>query len=159
MCTLSTQLGGNPAASVPATVVVAAGKTAATFKITPTAVAANTPGTIEATVGPQTLERPLTVRPIGVKSVTLTPNPVTGGSGVTGTAALECGAAPGDIVVTLSSSRPSAAQPAAPSLTFPAGTVSLPFGVTTSAVAASTSATIKASANGITKSKKLVINP
>ena len=150
---------GNPSASVPGTVVVPAGKSSATFKITPTAVIANTVGTIEATVGAQTLERTLTVRPIGIKSVTLTPNPVTGGSSVTGTATLDCGAAPGNIVATLSSSKPSAAQPTAPSLTFPVGTASLPFSVTTSAVSVSTSATIKATANGLAKSKKLVVNP
>jgi hypothetical protein len=150
---------GNPSASVPAAVVVPAGKSTATFNITPTAVTANAVGAIEATVGPQTLERTLTVRPIGIKSVVLTPNPVTGGSAVTGTATLDCGAAPGNIVAILSSSKPTAAQPSAPSLTFTAGTASLPFGVTTSAVAVSTSATIKAKANGLAKSKKLVINP
>jgi hypothetical protein len=149
----------NAAASVPATVVVAAGRTSATFKITPHAVGANVVGDIEATVGPQTIDRRLTVRRIGVKAVTLVPNPVTGGGAVSGTVSLDCEAAPADITVTLSSSAPAVAQPAVPSLVFSAGTKTLGFTVTTSAVSATTSATIKAAGGGLSKGKKLTVIP
>ena len=149
----------NPSASVPASVVVPAGKTAASFQITPTAVLANAVGDIEAVRGAQTLTRKLTVRPITVKSVTLAPNPVTGGQAVVGTVKLDCGAQPADLTVTLSSSKPAVAAPTAASIVIPAGTDSKTFDVTTSPVAASTSASIKASALGTTKSKKLVVNP
>ena len=149
----------NPAASVPASVVVPAGKTAASFQITPTAVLANAVGDIEAVRGAQTLTRKLTVRPITVKSVTLAPNPATGGQAVVGTVKLDCGAQPADLTVTLSSSKPVVAAPTAASIVIPAGTDTMTFDVTTSPVAASTSASIKASALGTTKSKKLVVNP
>jgi hypothetical protein len=47
------------------------------------------------------------------KSVALSPSSVVGGGSVTGTVALQCPAGPGDILVTLSSSHPSVATPAA----------------------------------------------
>jgi hypothetical protein len=65
----------------------------------------------------------------------------------------------GDITLKLSSTKVSVAQPTVPELNVPAGTSVLAFEVSTSAVAVSTSATIKASANGTAKSKKLVVNP
>ena len=149
----------NGAASVPATVTVAAGKQAATFPITPTPVLSNSVGAVTATVGPQTLTRALTVRPITVAKLALAPNPVVGGNAVTGTVTLDCGAAPADISVALSSTKPTLAQPNVSSLLFPVGTKTLTFSITTSSVTATTAATIKASSSGTTKSKKLTINP
>ena len=46
----------------------------------------------------------LSVRPIQVKSLVLSPNPVTHGSTVTATVTLECAAAPGNITVSVGSS-------------------------------------------------------
>jgi hypothetical protein len=149
----------NAAATVPPTVTVRAGKTSASFQIDPDPVSANVVGAITATVGPQSVERTLTVRRIGVKSLTLTPNPVTGGTPVLGTVRLDCGASPADILVTLSSRSPAIAQPAVPTLNFPVGTATLDFSITTSAVGVSSSATIRAAGGGVTKSKKLVVNP
>ena len=149
----------NGAASVPATVVVPAGKTSATFHITTTPVTSTTTGAIRAKVGPQSLQRPLSVRPISVKSIALSPNPVTGGTPVTGTVNLDCAAAPGDIVVALSSSKPAVAQPDVATLLFPAGTKTQTFSITTRTVTVATGVAIKAAANGIAKSKKLTVNP
>ena len=149
----------NAAASVPATVTVAAGKQAATFPITPTPVLSNSVGSVTATLGPQTLTRALTVRPITVAKLALAPNPVVGGNAVTGTVTLDCGAAPANISVALSSTKPTLAQPNVSSLLFPVGTKTLTFSITTSSVTATTAATIKASSSGTTKSKKLTINP
>ncbi len=149
----------NAAAAVPATVTVAAGKKAATFTITPSPVVNAVAGDIGASVGGQTLGRRLTVRPISVKTLTLSPNPVSSGSGVTGTVTLDCGAAPQDLAVALSSSKPAIAQPTVPSLLFPAGTHTLVFSIATGNVNATTSATIKASARGISKGKKLTVIP
>lgn len=67
--------------------------------------------------------------------------------------------APCDITVALSSTQPTIAQPAVPSLLVPAGTRTKTFGVNTNTVTVSSSATIKATANGRAKSKKLVVNP
>ena len=95
---------------------------------------------------------------MGVQSVTL-PKAVVGGGAVSGSVTLECAAAPSDITVTLTSTNPSIAQPSVPTLLFPAGTKTKTFGGNTSPVATPSTATIKAAANGITKNKKLTINP
>jgi hypothetical protein len=149
----------NPSASVPLHVVVPAGKKSASFQIVPTPVLATAVGDIEATYGAQLVERVLRVRPISVKSVALAPNPVVGGAPVLGAVTLDCNAQPADLTVALSSTRPSAAAPATASIVVPQGTDSKTFNVTTAPVVAPTSATIKASALGTTKSKKLVVNP
>src|SRR5262249_6426992 len=107
----------NPAATVPASVTVASGQTTATFTITTTAVTSIKTGVVKAVLGTSSLSKPLKVRPIGVKSVSLTPNPVVGGNDVNGKVTLECEAAPGDIIVTLSSSAPGIANPTVSSLT------------------------------------------
>lgn len=150
---------GNGAAGVPSTVTVPAGKLTATFGITLTAVTSNSVGDITTTVGAQSLDRTLTVRPISVKLLTLTPNPVTGGTGVSATVTLDCEAAPGDLAVAISSTKPGVAQPGVSSLVFTAGVKALSFDITTSAVPVATTATIKASARGIAKSKKLSVTP
>jgi hypothetical protein len=101
----------------------------------------------------------LKIRPVGVKSVGLTPNPVNGGNDVTGKVTLECAAGPGDIVVTLSSTNPAVANPASGSVTVPQGSLSATFTITTNAVSSQKTATIRATANGIAKSKKLTVRP
>ena len=149
----------NAAASVPASVFVPAGKTAVTFEITPTAVTSNSTGIITATIGPQSRQRSFTVRPITVKSLLLSPNPVTGGSPVTGTITLDCAAAPGDISVALSSTKATIAHPDVATVLIPAGATTQGFSITTNSVTATTAVTIRASANGILKSAKLTVNP
>jgi hypothetical protein len=148
----------NPAASVPASVRIASAKTSGKFTVHVTPVTAKQTGAITATLESSVETKPFNVVPISVQSVALTPNPVAGGSAVTGTATLEC-AAPYDVSIALSSTKPSVAQPAVPSFVVPAGTRTKTFGVNTATVVAADSATIKAAANGRTKSKKLVVNP
>lgn len=148
----------NPAASLPATVTVPAGKTSVSFPITLTAVLASTAGDITVSTGGQSRTRTLTVRPITVKTLTIAPNPVVGGNPVSGTVDLEC-AAPHDIEVALSSKTPAIAQPGSPTLLVPAGTPSQTFPIATTAVAAPRKVSIKASAYGTTKSKALTVNP
>lgn len=149
----------NPVATVPPSVTVPAGSISATFTITAPAVTANKAGTVTASQGGNSLSGALTVRPIGVATLALSPNPVLGPSPVTGTVTLECPAAPGSIVVALSSSSPAVANPAASSLTIPAGSTQGTFTVTTADVSIQSSASIKAVASGITKSLKLTVNP
>jgi hypothetical protein len=90
-------------------------------------------------------------------SLTLSPKPVVGGNEVTGTVTLDCDAAPQDLAVALSSTKPAIAQPTVTSLLFPVGTKTLMFSISTSSVNATTSATINASAKGISKGKKLTV--
>lgn len=149
----------NPAAVVPVSVTVPAGATSATFPITAPAVAAVQTGTVTASYGGVSSSEILKVRPIGVASLTLSPNPVLGGRGVSGSVVLECPAAPGNVVVELGSSNPSVAWPNAPSLTIPAGAVTGRFTVSTADVAVRSYADIRATAGGVTKRVRLVVDP
>ena len=76
-----------------------------------------------------------------------------------GTVRLECPAAPGDIAVALSSTKPAIAQPSSASVTVPAGEQIVPFTVMTNPVFVTSKPAIKAKANGVTKSKAFVVNP
>ena len=108
----------SPDVSVPASLTFKSGVSKKTFKINTTAVAALETATITATLGGQVLNAAIDVHPIGVASITLTPVTVVGGTSVNGTVTLECDA-PDDVVVTLSSSIPSAAQPSPATVTIP----------------------------------------
>jgi hypothetical protein len=150
------------AATTPATMTIGAGNVTGTFTINTSAVASNQSGNVTASRGGAdgvSASDNLTIRPISVKSLKLTPNSVTGGASSTGTVTLDCAAAPGNITVNLSSSKPATASPAVGSIVIAAGSTTGSFVVNTNPVAAVTTATIKATANGKTKSAKLTVNP
>jgi Protein of unknown function (DUF1566) len=147
------------AAIPPATVTIPAGATTKSFTIKSTAVAIQQNGTVAATLDETTRSQGLSVRPIGLLSVSLTPTSIAGGNSVAGTAKLECPAAPGPVMVDLASSNSSAAFPVAANIAIPQGLSSQGFTVTTNAVLAKTSASISGSANGINKSKTLSVTP
>lgn len=149
----------NPVAVLPPSVTVPAGATSATFPITAPAVSAVQTGTVTASYGGVQSSETLKVRPIGVSSLTLSLNPVVGGQGVAGSLVLECPAAPGAVVVNLSSSNPAVAWPGAASVTVPAGTVTARFTVLTADVAVESYADIRATAGGVTKRVRLVVQP
>ncbi len=90
-----------------------------------------------------------------VASVTVSPNPVTGGAAVTGTVTLTGTAPAGNAVVTLSSSNGAATVP--PNVTVLAGATSATFNITTTTVASTQSATITATYNG-TAQAPLTVN-
>jgi hypothetical protein len=153
-------LGDNLAsASVPAKVTVLQGTTAKGFAIKTLPVGVNETGAVSATLGGTTLSRDLTVRPMGLTSVTLSPATVVGSQPATGTATLECNAGPGAVTVDLASSNGAIAYPVAASVSVPQGLKSATFDVATNAVLAKTPATISGAANGVTKSKALTVNP
>lgn len=147
------------AATTPATLTVPAGLTSRTFTVKTVPVTASESGNVLATLGSVTLGQPLTVRPMGMLSVTLTPTPVVGGNPVTGTAKLECKAGPGPIEVVLSSTNAAVAAPTVASITLPVGVQSGTFQVRTSPVTVTTRPAIQATANGITKQKVLSVLP
>lgn len=146
------------AASVPAYVTIPAGATSQSFTITTVLVSTLQSGNVSAAYNGITKSAALKVRPIGVASLTLSPNPVVGPNKATGTVTLELPAAPGNITVTLSSSSPSVANPAVSSMVIPAGVKSKTFTVNTADVLAPGSATIKATANGVFKAVLLKVN-
>jgi hypothetical protein len=128
------------------------------FTITTVPVTALASGTVRAVLGFETKTATLKVRPIGVKSVALSPDEVVHGSRTVGTVVLEC-AAPDAITVNLVSGNPAVAAPSVCSITIPASSTTGSFAVTTSTVSAITSATISATANGIGKSDTLTVYP
>jgi WD40 repeat protein len=150
----------SPDADVPNAITIKAGATQKSFKITTAEVGALQNATITATLGGDAVDRPLAIRPIGVSSLTLTPNPVTGGTPVSGVVTLEC-AGPAGVTVHLSSSIPSAAQPAPSDVAIPSGQKTGNVAVTTAPVSATKKPSIKAETvpDAQSKSKKLVVTP
>ncbi|MBP1688411.1 MAG: hypothetical protein H6Q33_4554 [Deltaproteobacteria bacterium] len=146
-------------ASVPATLKILAGATSKTFSVRTTAVAAEVGGTVSAALGGVTKSQPLTLRPMGMLSLTLTPTSLAGGNGVVGKAKLECMAGPGAITVGLASSNAGIGKPTNSSMSIPAGLQYKTFDITTSPVLAKATTIIAASANGISKSKTLTVTP
>jgi hypothetical protein len=154
---LSTSAGG---ASVPASLTFKAGVSKKTFKITTTPVASLQSGQVTAGVGSDSADSPLTIRPIGVASISLTPNPVVGGNDVTGQVTLECNAGPGDVFVSLTSSAPGVAAPTESGITIANGAKTGIFTVATTHGTAVKKATISATVvDALGKSKKLTVNP
>jgi hypothetical protein len=150
-------VSSSPIVDVPSRVFVKAGTQVVKFKAKTTAVSTIQAATLTASYRGGSKSTTLSVRPIGVRRVDMAPNPVLGGQSVAGSVALECPAAPGNITVALSSSRPGIAQPSVPSIVIPVGNVSGTFNVATTPVLASTTASINATANSISKKKKLTV--
>jgi hypothetical protein len=152
----------NPAvASVPASVVVAAGTTTSPqFSISTTGVATQMTVSISATYGGVMKSVNLTVTPASVSRVTLAANGAVGGEVVSSNTVSLLGQAPsGGDVISLSSSN-SAVAAVPPTMAIQAGSgISQPFNIATSAVATSTVVVISAVYNGITKSANLTVVP
>ena len=149
----------NASAVAPASVTVPAGATTQTFTVTTKYVTTNVAGSVGASYGGVSKNLAVTVRPIRVKTLTVTPNPVTGGSTASGSFALECAAPAGGIVVALSSSNGALAVPAAASVTLPAGATGGSFSVRTTRPAVSTAATVYAATFGVRKGAALTVLP
>lgn len=152
----------HPAASLPVgQLTIPAGKTSKTFAINTTVVSLAKEGKVTASYGSVSKSALLTVRPIAVANVFLDPTTVVGPATVRGTVVLECPAAPGDIVVTLSSNNPPVAVPTTASVTVPRGANSATFRVSARDVSRESVAAIKARAQNtsITKSRKLTVKP
>jgi probable HAF family extracellular repeat protein len=148
----------NSAVSVPQSVIVPEGKTSKSFTIRTKAVTAIKSGLVTATLGLESKTASISLRPIGVQSLTLVPSDLIGGEPSTGIVVLQCPAAPGDIVVTLTSSNPAVATVPA-SITIPFGSSFGAFAIDTSKVADFTAVTITAKANGTFKAAILTVYP
>lgn len=144
--------------TAPITVSVPAGAITKTFAMKTFPVLAIESGTVSATLDSTTLETALSVRPIGMQSVGLTPTNVVGSNTAVGKATLECPAGPGSITVDLASSNSAVASPVAASIVVPQGLRSATFDIATIPVLAKTTATISGTANGIKKSKILTVS-
>lgn len=148
-------------ASVPATTTAPANSFTASFAIATSPVSANTVVTITASYNGTTRTATLTVTPntpgadATLTNLSLSPTSVSGGSGAQGAVVLAA-AATANVSVALSSANPGvAAVPA--SVVVPAGSQTAVFGISTTAVSASTPVTISASLNGVTKTATLTV--
>jgi hypothetical protein len=145
--------------SAPASVTIPAGATSKTFKVTTAARADSEAGTVSAAYGGTTLITPLTIRPMSVLSIPITPTTLVGGGISSGVVKLECKAAPGPILVEFGSTLPAVAGMTVPNVLIPAGVQTAPVTVATSPVAKTTKPKITATANGLTKTKTLTVTP
>jgi len=149
----------NSAATAPPSVTVPPGASSQTFTVTTARVTANVSGTVTASFGGVSKALTLTVRPLRVKALTLSPNPVVGGSTSTASLVLECAAPAGGVVVSLSSNNAAVAAPTVSSITIPAGGTTGSFTIRTSRVTASTNVTIYAAVYGVRKGVTLTVKP
>ncbi|HEV8345576.1 MAG TPA: hypothetical protein VGQ16_03320 [Vicinamibacterales bacterium] len=148
----------NAKATAPASVTVPAGASTATFTVTTATVTTPSSGSATASYGGVSKTLAVTVRPIRVKTLALSPNPATGGTTVNASVTLECAAPAGGTVVSLSSSNAAIATPTATSVTIPAGATTGSFSVGTTHPAAATSVSIYATVYGVRKSAALTVN-
>jgi probable HAF family extracellular repeat protein len=144
---------------VPSGVTVVPGATTASVTVTADAVHTLMNGVLRASFGGATQELSLAVRPIFLTGVTLTPSTVTGGARANGIATIECAAPVGGLAATLTSTKPNVAAPAIGTLMIAAGATAGSFAVTTHPVAAATTLSIRAAANGVTRSAALTVKP
>lgn len=151
----------DPAASVPASVVVPAGsKTSPAFAINTSAVAVSTPVTITATYGGVSKQATVSVLPPVLSALRVAPTSLVGGVTATGNTVVLAGAAPpGGAVVQLTSSDPAAVVPPASVVIAAGQTVSPAFNITTNIIAVGETVTITATYNGISKTDTLTVTP
>lgn len=147
----------NPAVAVPSTVTVNGGSSYATFTMTTTAVSTLANGYVKATYNGVTVQAKVTVKPVVLSKLTVSPSTITGGNSGTGTATLTAQAGPGPITVTLSSSNVNVATVPS-SISIPVGNPSGTFTVTTKTVSSNTSVVITAKAGGVSKTFTVKVN-
>ncbi len=150
-------LSSSPAASVPASVTVAAGATTQTFAVTTTTVTQNTYVNISASNAGTTVSAGLYLQPL-LANLWLSPSSVYGGGTSVGTVTLNAAAPAGGITITLASSNTAVATVPA-SIPVAAGATSATFNITTSAVSVSSSSSISAAYGGVTLQQTLSVVP
>jgi hypothetical protein len=148
-------------ANVPSGVTVPSGATSANFTVTTAPIGFVSTVAVGATYNGTTQSAPITVVPPGTplapSSVTLSPSVVTGGTSSTATILLTGAAPGGGALLTLSSDNVGIQVP--PVLTVPAGMNSAVFTANTSSVSDTTTATIKATYDGLSESSLLTVEP
>jgi hypothetical protein len=155
----------NPAASVPTTITVPAGASHQTFTILTSAVTATQTGVITAGYDGTSQSATVSVRPIGVKSFSISAYGtqhtffvIRGGDSCTATVTLECAAAPTDIVVRFTSNNPTVV-PAPASITIPQGSQTATVTINTTVTTRYQGAVLIARANHVARSIEFTITP
>lgn len=147
------------AASVPASVIVSAGQLSASFTVSTSNQIAPVEIVISAAYAGATQSATLTINPAGLPSpVSLTLNPliVTGGNPSAGTVRISSPAPPAGLVVNLTTDNPFVSQIPA-YVVVPSGQTTATFTINTPTLAAEQTATITASAAGVSQSATLTV--
>jgi hypothetical protein len=139
--------------------VIPAGQQTGTFATTPEFVSASTTVSFTAAANGLSKKKSLTVKPVAVALLALTPSTVQGGSPSSGDVTLNYPAGPAGVTVTFSSSNSAVAAPASPSITIPQGQSAASVAVATQPVGSSTGVTITAAGGGVSKAKLLTVTP
>lgn len=148
--------GSSKSATVPAAVVVAAGKTSANFIVRTAGVAKQTIVTITASQGTNVKTTTLTINAPVLISLKLSPATVKPGNTSTGAVTISGPAPSGGLVITLSNTLVGATMPA--TVKIAAGAKSAPFLIKTAKAAAAGAYTVSASLNGTTVMATLTIS-
>jgi hypothetical protein len=151
-----TLASNNTAITVPAFVTVASGARSATFKASTGTVTSQQTGAITATHGTDAASAQLTVLPVSLASVSVSPALIRGGTSGTGTVTLSTKAGIAT-TVTLTSSNPVASVPA--SVQVQAGSTSATFKITTTAVATPVTSAVTAAFGGSRVTAQLTVRP
>jgi len=145
-----------PAATVPAQIVIPSGKTTASFTVRTVGVPAQLVVNVKAMIGNVPKLAPLTILPPSLLSLILETPVVDGGNGSGGVVTISSPAPPVGLIVTLASNQKGAAPPV--NVTIPAGRTSASFSIKTTKVTAQTMATITATFGGTSQTATLTIN-
>ncbi len=146
-------------APVPVSVIVPAGQLSASFTIPTTSVIAPRSILITASYGAASESAALTINPQGLPSpasLKLNPTIVQGGNNSTGTVTMSAPAPAGGVVVDLATDNPFVAQ-ISPFIVVAAGQTKATFNIATPSVASTQTATITASAGGVSQSATLTV--
>jgi dipeptidyl aminopeptidase/acylaminoacyl peptidase len=148
--------GDQDLVDLPKSVSVAPGKESAILVVKTNPVSAITLGQITATLGSTTQIAPITLNPPTLKSLTLRPSTVKGGSPSVGTVVITSPAPSSGLTISLLSSSDFAAVPS--SVVIPSGKTTATFTITTQKVTAKQQVTIKATSLGTSKSASLEVS-
>lgn len=147
----------NASAQVPATVTMPGLATSTTFTIKTTPVSATLVAQITANVRKIPQSANLTIGPVALSSISVSPSPVLGGQSAVGTVTLNGTAGSVGVVVTLQSSDAVAVVPR--SVTVPAGATFTTFAISTTVVGAQHVVTISGSEGGQSPTATLIVDP
>jgi hypothetical protein len=144
-------------ASVPSSITIPAGETSGTFTISTFSSSSTTRVGLSATHLDTTLFSVITVGPVALSTLSVSPTSVVGGSTSTGTVTLNDAASSDGAAVSLSASSSATTVPA--TVTVPPGATSATFAIGSSSVTASTSSVISGFYGGVVRTAILAVNP
>jgi len=149
----------SPNAIPPTSIFIPNGVQTTAFNIPTTPVGVAARATIAVTSSGATRSTTLTLSPVNIGFLTLTPPILKGGGTVTGTIKLQAAAEPASIVVAIASDQATLAKPSTTRLTIPAGAVSATFTISTGKVTTPTMVNISLTTHGVTITQPLKLSP